>query len=76
MEISPQAKARDKVTLHNTYSWEQSLEALETFVKRILHWLDMHSMLGPDAYKYKVPFLGTRLQGKALKWFNKTVELR
>ncbi|KIJ35477.1 hypothetical protein M422DRAFT_262253 [Sphaerobolus stellatus SS14] len=36
----------------------------------------MHSMLGPDAYKYQVLFLGTRLEGKALKWFNKTVKPR
>ncbi|KIJ53838.1 hypothetical protein M422DRAFT_242102 [Sphaerobolus stellatus SS14] len=36
----------------------------------------MHSMLGPDAYKYQVSFLGTRLEGKALKWFDKTVEPR
>ncbi|KIJ22431.1 hypothetical protein M422DRAFT_277142 [Sphaerobolus stellatus SS14] len=36
----------------------------------------MHSMLGPDAYKYQVSFLGTRLKGKALKWFDKTVEPR
>ncbi|KIJ47606.1 hypothetical protein M422DRAFT_248604 [Sphaerobolus stellatus SS14] len=76
MEKSPLAKPGVKVTPPNKYSGEQSFEALETFVKGLLHWLDMHSMLGPDAYKYQVSFLGMRLEGKALEWFDKTVELR
>ncbi|KIJ30847.1 hypothetical protein M422DRAFT_267559 [Sphaerobolus stellatus SS14] len=76
MEKSPLVKAGVKVTPPDKYSGEQSFEALETFVKGLLQWLDMHSMLGPDAYKYQVPFLGTRLEGKALKWFDKTVEPR
>ncbi|KIJ26965.1 hypothetical protein M422DRAFT_271927 [Sphaerobolus stellatus SS14] len=76
MEKPPLAKAGVKVTPPDKYSGEQSFEALETFVKGLLRWLDMHSMLGPDAYKYQVSFLGTRLEGKALKWFNKTVEPR
>ncbi|KIJ43419.1 hypothetical protein M422DRAFT_253300 [Sphaerobolus stellatus SS14] len=37
---------------------------------------NMYSMLGPDAYKYQVSFLRMRLEGKALKWFDKTVEPR
>ncbi|KIJ38795.1 hypothetical protein M422DRAFT_258425 [Sphaerobolus stellatus SS14] len=45
-------------------------------VKGLLRWLDMHSMLGPDAYKDQVSFLGTRLEGKALEWFDKTVKPR
>ncbi|KIJ48342.1 hypothetical protein M422DRAFT_247671 [Sphaerobolus stellatus SS14] len=76
MEKSPLAKAGVKVTPPDKYSEEQSFEALETFVKGLLQWLDMHSMLGPDAYKYQVSFLGTRLEGKALEWFDKTVEPR
>ncbi|KIJ33503.1 hypothetical protein M422DRAFT_264433 [Sphaerobolus stellatus SS14] len=76
MEKSPLAKAGVKVTPPNKYSGEQSFEALETFVKGLLQWLDMHSMLGPDAYKYQVSFLGMRLEGKALEWFDKTVEPR
>jgi hypothetical protein len=52
MEKSPLAKAGVKVTPPDKYSGEQSFEALETFVKGLLRWLDMHSMLGPDAYKY------------------------
>ncbi|KIJ49328.1 hypothetical protein M422DRAFT_246419 [Sphaerobolus stellatus SS14] len=65
-----------KVTPPDKYSGEQSFEALKTFVKGLLRWLDMHSMLDPDAYKYQVLFLGMRLEGKALKWFDKTVEPR
>ncbi|KIJ39709.1 hypothetical protein M422DRAFT_257535 [Sphaerobolus stellatus SS14] len=61
MEKSPLAKAGVKVTPLDKYSGEQSFEALETFVKGLLWWLDMHSMLGPDAYRYQVSFLGTRL---------------
>ncbi|KIJ26806.1 hypothetical protein M422DRAFT_272084 [Sphaerobolus stellatus SS14] len=76
MEKSPLAKAGVKVTPSDKYSREQSFEALETFVKGLLQWLDMHNMLGPNAYKYQVPFLGMRLEGKALEWFNKTVEPR
>ncbi|KIJ50496.1 hypothetical protein M422DRAFT_245118 [Sphaerobolus stellatus SS14] len=76
MEKSPLAKAGVKVTPPDKYSGEQSFEALETFVKGLLQWLDMHGMLGPDAYKYQVSFLGTRLEGKALEWFDKTVEPR
>ncbi|KIJ29027.1 hypothetical protein M422DRAFT_269641 [Sphaerobolus stellatus SS14] len=76
MEKSPLAKAGVKVTPPDKYSGEQSFEALETFVKGILRWLDMHSMLGLDAYKYQVSFLGTRLESKALEWFDKTVEPR
>ncbi|KIJ25520.1 hypothetical protein M422DRAFT_273515 [Sphaerobolus stellatus SS14] len=76
MEKSPLAKAGVKVTPPNKYSGEQSFEALETFIKGLLRWLDMHSMLGPDAYKYQVSFLGTRLEGKALEWFDKTAEPR
>ncbi|KIJ28415.1 hypothetical protein M422DRAFT_270274 [Sphaerobolus stellatus SS14] len=76
MEKSPLAKAGVKVTPPDKYSGEQSFEALETFVKGLLRWLDMHSMLGPDAYKYQVLFLGIRLEGKALRWFDKTVEPR
>ncbi|KIJ30151.1 hypothetical protein M422DRAFT_268395 [Sphaerobolus stellatus SS14] len=76
MEKSPLAKAGVKVTPPNKYCREQSFKALETFVKGLLRWLDMHSMLGPDAYKYQVSFLGTRLEGKALEWFYKTVEPR
>ncbi|KIJ22965.1 hypothetical protein M422DRAFT_276544 [Sphaerobolus stellatus SS14] len=75
-EKSPLAKAEVKVTPPDKYSREQSFEALETFVKGLLRWLDMHSMLGPDAYKYQVSFLGMRLEGKALEWFDKTVEPR
>ncbi|KIJ54773.1 hypothetical protein M422DRAFT_240860 [Sphaerobolus stellatus SS14] len=74
VEKSPLAKAGVKVTPPDKYSGEQSFEALETFVKGLLRWLDMHSMLGPDAYKYQVSFLGTRLEGKALEWFDKMVE--
>ncbi|KIJ40000.1 hypothetical protein M422DRAFT_257060 [Sphaerobolus stellatus SS14] len=74
IEKSPLAKARVKVTPPDKYNGEQSFEALETFVKSLLRWLDMHSMLGPDAYKYQVSFLGMRLEGKALEWFDKTVE--
>ncbi|KIJ38296.1 hypothetical protein M422DRAFT_258938 [Sphaerobolus stellatus SS14] len=58
MEKSPLAKAGVKVTPPDKYSGEQSFEALETFIKGLLQWLDMHSMLGPDAYKYQVSFLG------------------
>ncbi|KIJ50468.1 hypothetical protein M422DRAFT_245754 [Sphaerobolus stellatus SS14] len=76
MKKSPLAKAGVKVTPPKKYSREQSFKALETFVKGLLRWLDMHSMLGPDAYKYQVLFLGTRLEGKALKWFDKTVSPR
>ncbi|KIJ29819.1 hypothetical protein M422DRAFT_268690 [Sphaerobolus stellatus SS14] len=76
MEKSPLAKAGVKVTPPNKYSREQSFEALETFVKGLLRWLDMHSMLGPDVYKYQVSFLGMRLEGKALEWFSKTVKPR
>ncbi|KIJ51801.1 hypothetical protein M422DRAFT_244155 [Sphaerobolus stellatus SS14] len=76
MEKSPLAKAGVKVTPPDKYSGEQSFEALETFVKGLLWWLDMHSMLGPEAYRYQVSFLGTRLEGKALEWFNKMVEPR
>ncbi|KIJ33237.1 hypothetical protein M422DRAFT_264778 [Sphaerobolus stellatus SS14] len=76
MEKSPLAKAGVKVTPPDKYSGEQSFEAFETFVKGLLRWLDMHSMLDPDAYKYQVSFLGTRLEGKALEWFDKTVEPR
>ncbi|KIJ38348.1 hypothetical protein M422DRAFT_258999 [Sphaerobolus stellatus SS14] len=76
MEKSSLAKAGVKVTPPDKYSGEQSFEALETFVNSLLRWLDMHSMLGPDAYKYQVLFLGTRLEGKALEWFNKTVKPR
>ncbi|KIJ52320.1 hypothetical protein M422DRAFT_243115 [Sphaerobolus stellatus SS14] len=76
MEKSLLAKAGVKVTPPNKYSGEQSFEALETFSKGLLQWLDMHSMLGSDAYKYLVSFLGTQLEGKALEWFNKTVEPR
>ncbi|KIJ44848.1 hypothetical protein M422DRAFT_251834 [Sphaerobolus stellatus SS14] len=76
MEKSPLAKAGVKVTLPDKYSGEQSFEALETFIKGLLQWLDMYSMLGPDAYKYQVSFLKMRLEGKALKWFDKTVEPR
>ncbi|KIJ25444.1 hypothetical protein M422DRAFT_273586 [Sphaerobolus stellatus SS14] len=65
-----------KVTPPDKYSRKQSFEALETFVKGLLRWLDMHSMLGPEAYKYQVSFLGTRLEGKALEWFDKTVKPR
>ncbi|KIJ40893.1 hypothetical protein M422DRAFT_256081 [Sphaerobolus stellatus SS14] len=74
--LSPLAKAGVKVTPPDKYSGEQSFKALETFVKGLLQQLDMHSMLGPDAYKYQVSFLGTRLEGKALEWFDKTVEPR
>ncbi|KIJ30264.1 hypothetical protein M422DRAFT_268232 [Sphaerobolus stellatus SS14] len=76
MEKSPLAKAGVKVTPPNKYSWEQSFEALGTFVKGLLQWLDTHSMLDLDAYKYQALFLGMRLEGKALKWFDKTVKLR
>ncbi|KIJ40447.1 hypothetical protein M422DRAFT_256693 [Sphaerobolus stellatus SS14] len=76
MEKSSLATAGVKVTPPDKYSGEQSFEALKTFVKGLLQWLDMHSMLGPDAYKYQVSFLGMRLEGKALEWFNKTVEPR
>ncbi|KIJ25438.1 hypothetical protein M422DRAFT_273618 [Sphaerobolus stellatus SS14] len=76
MEKSPLAKAGVKVTPPDKYSGEQSFEALETFLKGLPQWLDMLSMLGPDAYKYQVSFLGTRLEGKALKWFDKTVKPR
>ncbi|KIJ26291.1 hypothetical protein M422DRAFT_272682 [Sphaerobolus stellatus SS14] len=76
MEKSPLAKAGVKVTPPDKYSGEQSFKALETFVKGLLRWLDMHSMLGPDAYRYQVLFLGTRLEGKALERFDKTVEPR
>ena len=31
-------------------------------------------MLGPDAYQYQVSFIDTRLDGKALEWFDKMVE--
>ncbi|KIJ33785.1 hypothetical protein M422DRAFT_264247 [Sphaerobolus stellatus SS14] len=71
MEKSPLAKAGVKVTPLDKYNGEQSFEALETFIKGLLGWLDMHSMLGPDAYRYQVSFLGTRLEGKALEWFDK-----
>ncbi|KIJ33277.1 hypothetical protein M422DRAFT_264832 [Sphaerobolus stellatus SS14] len=50
MEKSPLAKAGVKVTPPDKYSGEQGFEALETFVKSLLWWLDMHSMLGPEAY--------------------------
>ncbi|KIJ36000.1 hypothetical protein M422DRAFT_261765 [Sphaerobolus stellatus SS14] len=76
MEKSPLGKIRVKVTPPDKYSREQSFEALKTFVKGLLQWLDMHSMLGLDAHKYQVSFLGIRLEGKALKWFDKTVEPR
>ncbi|KIJ47020.1 hypothetical protein M422DRAFT_249332 [Sphaerobolus stellatus SS14] len=76
MEKSPLVKAGVKVTPPDKYSGEQSFEALETFVKGLLWWLDMHSMLGPDAYRYQVSFLGMRLVGKALEWFDKTFEPR
>ncbi|KIJ49064.1 hypothetical protein M422DRAFT_246871 [Sphaerobolus stellatus SS14] len=76
MEKFPLSKAGVKVTPPDKYSGEQSFEALETFVKGLLRWLDMHSMLGPDAYKYQVSFLGTRLESKVLEWFDKTVEPR
>ncbi|KIJ25118.1 hypothetical protein M422DRAFT_273939 [Sphaerobolus stellatus SS14] len=76
MKKSPLAKAGVKVTPPDKYGGEQSFEALKTFVKGLLQWLDMHSILGPDAYKYQVSFLGTRLEGKALKWFDKMVEPR
>ncbi|KIJ28094.1 hypothetical protein M422DRAFT_270675 [Sphaerobolus stellatus SS14] len=69
MEKSPFAKAGVKVTPPDKYSREQSFKGL-------LQWLDMHGMLGPDAYKYQVSFLGTRLEGKALEWFDKTVQPR
>ncbi|KIJ44730.1 hypothetical protein M422DRAFT_251707 [Sphaerobolus stellatus SS14] len=45
MEKSPLAKAGVKVTPPDKYSGEQSFEALKTFVKGLLWWLDMHSML-------------------------------
>ncbi|KIJ52008.1 hypothetical protein M422DRAFT_243584 [Sphaerobolus stellatus SS14] len=74
MEKSPLAKAGVKVTPPDKYSEEQSFEALKIFVKGSLRWLDMHSMLGPDVYNYQVLFLGRRLEGKALEWFDKRVE--
>ncbi|KIJ46156.1 hypothetical protein M422DRAFT_250191 [Sphaerobolus stellatus SS14] len=76
MEQSPLVKAGVKVAPPYKYGGEQTFEALETFIKGLLRWLDMHSKLGPAAYKYQVLFLRTRLESKALKWFNKIVEPR
>ncbi|KIJ37118.1 hypothetical protein M422DRAFT_260507 [Sphaerobolus stellatus SS14] len=63
------AKAGVKMGSPPTYSGECNLEKFETWVASVLQYMLMYNLLGPQAGKIQLQFLGQCLTDEAQEWF-------
>ncbi|KIJ40432.1 hypothetical protein M422DRAFT_256679 [Sphaerobolus stellatus SS14] len=63
------AKASVKMGNPPTYSSEHNLEKFENWVASVLRYMSMYNLLGPQAGKVQLQFLGQCLTDEAQEWF-------
>ncbi|KIJ33072.1 hypothetical protein M422DRAFT_265106 [Sphaerobolus stellatus SS14] len=63
------AKAGVKMGNPPTYNGERNLEKFETWVANVLQYMSMYNLLGPQAGKIQIQFLGQCLVDEAQEWF-------
>ncbi|KIJ46737.1 hypothetical protein M422DRAFT_249905 [Sphaerobolus stellatus SS14] len=68
------AKAGIKMGNPPTYSGERNLKKFENWVASVLQYMSMYNLLGPQAGKVQLQFLGQCLTDEAQEWFYQQVE--
>ncbi|KIJ55685.1 hypothetical protein M422DRAFT_240304 [Sphaerobolus stellatus SS14] len=68
------AKAGVKMGNPPTYSGEHNLEKFENWVASVLRYMSMYNLLGAQAGKVQLQFLGQCLTDEAQEWFYQQVE--